>query len=38
MFVIAAEDCCAFACCEHTLTRRIVALADRSSLYRGFTG
>jgi len=28
---------CAFAPRRHTLARRIVALADKSSLFRGFT-
>jgi hypothetical protein len=28
----------AFARCRHTFARGITALADQSSLYRGFTG
>jgi hypothetical protein len=33
----ALKSRCAFARCTHTLARRIVALADQSSLYQGFT-
>lgn len=37
IFSLEIQGCCAFARCRHTLARWIIALADQSSLYRGFT-